>query len=275
MMATRPIPARLQVAGSGQSLGRGLVRIGVPASLLAIIIALWQLAVMHFNTPEFELPAPSRIMQVMISDWPILWPQWIVTIREMLIGLALAFVVAMVLGYVIAHSKILRLALYPPIIASQTLPVIAIAPILVIWFGYDITPKVVITALIAFFPLAINTIHGYDSISAEYRRFFQSLGASRWQVFRKLSLPTAAPSIFAGLKVSATLAVIGATVGEWVGSDQGLGHLIVQDTGQLYTARVFASIALLAFSGIVLFVVVSIVERIVLRWKQIETGASR
>jgi ABC-type nitrate/sulfonate/bicarbonate transport system permease component len=253
--------------------GRQLETKLIPVLMLVALIGVWQLAAVQLDVEEFVLPSPARIGEVLYNDWQILWPHWLVTLQEMMLGLALAFAVAMVLGYAIAHIKMLRIALYPPLIASQTLPVIAIAPILVIWFGYNIIPKVVVTALIAFFPLAINTVHGYDSVSAHHKRFFRSLRASRLQTFVKLSLPAAASSIFAGLKISATLAVIGATVGEWVGADRGLGHLIVQDTGQLYTARVFAAIALLAASGIALFVVVSIVERIVLPWRRVEFAA--
>jgi ABC-type nitrate/sulfonate/bicarbonate transport system permease component len=191
---------------------------------------------------------------------------WIVTVKEVMLGLGLAFAVAMVFGFIIAHNRILKLALYPPLIASQTLPIIAIAPILVIWFGYNTLPKVLITALIAFFPLTINTIHGYGLVTAEHHKFFRSLGANRFQTFWKLELPTALPQIFAGLKISATLAVIGATVAEWVGADRGLGHIIVDASTQLDTRLVFAAILLLSISGMTLFCVVALLERLLLPW---------
>ena len=249
----------------------GVVRLGegvlAPALILLGVVVAWEGFTRLRDIKAYLLPSPSRVAQRVITDWPILFQNFQVTLTEMLLGFGLAFVVAMTLGIMIAHSAAVRRALYPLVVASQTVPVIAIAPVLIIWFGYNIVPRVLVTALLAFFPLTVNTVTGFQAVETELVNFFRSLNATRAQIFVKLSLPAALPFIFAGLKVSATHCVIGATVGEWIGTDRGLGHLIVLDTAQLDTARVFASIVLLSLSGIALFLLISALERIALPWR--------
>jgi ABC-type nitrate/sulfonate/bicarbonate transport system permease component len=245
-------------------LGEGVL---APALILLGVVAAWEGLTRLRDIKAYLLPSPSRIAQRVIGDWPILFANFQVTLTEMLLGFALAFVVAMTLGILIAHSAAVRRALYPLVVAAQTVPVIAIAPVLIIWFGYNIVPRVLVTALIAFFPLTVNTVTGFQAVEMELVNFFRSLNATPMQIFLKLSVPAALPFIFAGLKVSATLCVIGATVGEWIGTDRGLGHLIVLDTAQLDTPRVFAALVLLSLSGIALFLLISLLERIALPWR--------
>lgn len=245
-------------------LGEGVL---APALILLGVVAAWEGLTRLRDIKAYLLPSPSRIAQRVIADWPILFANFQVTLTEMLLGFALAFVVAMTLGILIAHSAAVRRALYPLVVAAQTVPVIAIAPVLIIWFGYNIVPRVLVTALIAFFPLTVNTVTGFQAVEMELVNFFRSLNATPMQIFLKLSVPAALPFIFAGLKVSATLCVIGATVGEWIGTDRGLGHLIVLDTAQLDTPRVFAALVLLSLSGIALFLLISLLERIALPWR--------
>jgi NitT/TauT family transport system permease protein len=185
-----------------------------------------------------------------------------------LIGFAVAFVVAMALGFIVAHSKIANRTLYPILVASQTVPVIAIAPIFIIWFGYGILPKIVTTALICFFPLTVNTIAGYMSVDPDQRTLFKAYGAGAWNTFAKLTFPAALPYIMSGLKITVTLSVIGGVIGEWIGSEEGLGYLIIQSSAQIMTVRVFAAVTLLAWMGIALFIVASLVERLVTPWKR-------
>jgi ABC-type nitrate/sulfonate/bicarbonate transport system permease component len=238
-----------------------------PALVVIGLIASWQLVVRAFDIKPYVLPAPSAIADATASNWDLLFANLRVTVKEMLLGFGLAAGVGMLLGTLIALSTIFRRGVFPLVIASQTVPVIAIAPVLVIWFGYDILPRVLVTALVAFFPLTVNTVTGFRAVDPELIRLFRSLNASRIQVFRKLTFPSGLPYIFAGLKVAATLSVIGATVGEWVGADKGLGYQIVTDTSQLETTRVFASIFLLSLSGIVLYVIVSGIEWLALPWR--------
>jgi NitT/TauT family transport system permease protein len=152
----------------------------------------------------------------------------------------------------------------------HTVPVIAIAPILIIWFGYNIWPRIIVTALISYFPMVVNIVAGFAAVEPELVAFFRALNADRFQTFFKLALPTALPSIFAGLKITSVLAVIGATVSEWIGADRGLGHLIAEDTSQFDTPRVFASIAVLSLVGVTMFAVVGVVEWLALPWQHVQ-----
>jgi ABC-type nitrate/sulfonate/bicarbonate transport system permease component len=244
-----------------------LGQVVAPALVVAALIGIWELVVREFDVKPYVLPAPSAIARSTGENWNLLFSNLRVTVKEMLLGFGLAAVVGIALGTLIAASTVFRRGVFPLVIASQTVPVIAIAPVLVIWFGYDITPKVLVTALIAFFPLTVNTVAGFRSVDPELVRLFRSFNASGTQVFRKLTFPTGLPYIFAGLKVAATLSVIGATVGEWVGADKGLGYQIVTDTSQLETTRVFASIFLLSLSGIALYLLVAWVEWVSLPWR--------
>jgi len=248
---------------SGQLNEGGLVAPGFV--LLGLLIA-WEAAVRVFSVRTYILPPPSGIIERLIADWPLLASNLHATLVVIGLGFLLAILISLILGILIAHSNTFRRGVYPLVIASQTIPVIAVAPVLVIWFGYNIVPRVLITALIAFFPLTVNVVTGFRSVDRETIDFVRSLGASRLQVFLKVSIPTAMPFIFAGLKVSATLAVIGATVSEWMGADRGLGNLIFVDTSQLHTVRVFASIALLSACGITLFCLIVLIERLSLPW---------
>lgn len=249
------------------SVKRLLQHVIAPAVVIAVLIAVWELVVREFDVKPYILPAPSAIARKTVADWPILFPNLRVTVKEMLLGFGLAAAVGILLGTLIAMSTVFRRGVFPLVIASQTVPVIAIAPVLVIWFGYNILPRVLVTALVAFFPLTVNTVAGLRAVDPELVRLFRSLNASRLQIFRKLTFPSGLPYIFAGLKVAATLCVIGATVSEWVGADKGLGYLIVTDTSQLETTRVFASIFLLSVSGIALYMLVAGLEWVSLPWR--------
>ncbi len=258
---------KLGVADGGADWGERLKAPLAPALLLLAFLAAWQFIPRALGVEKFILPTPTEIAGQMVGDWPLLWPALIVTLKEILLGFLLAFLVAMVLGFLVAHSRVVNRAIYPLLVASQTVPIIAIAPVFIIWFGYGLTPKVVITALICFFPLTVNTVAGYAAVDADARMLFRAHGASRFMTFRLLSLPSALPSIFAGVKISVTLSVIGATIGEWVGSQEGLGYVILQASSQIITARVFAAITLLSFTGIALFLVATLAEHVALPWR--------
>jgi ABC-type nitrate/sulfonate/bicarbonate transport system permease component len=212
------------------------------------------------------LPTPSAIAAKIFQDRAIIFAQLEVTLFEVGAGYALAAVVAFCLGVVIVYSNAFRRGVLPLIVASQTIPVIAIAPVLVIWFGYNYVPRVLITALVAFFPLTVSIVTGLQMVELEFINFFRSLNASAVQIFLKLRLPAALPNIFAGLKVATTLAVIGATISEWVGANAGLGYLMAQDTAQLNTTRVFASLVVLGLCGMAFFGIVSLLERLFMPW---------
>jgi ABC-type nitrate/sulfonate/bicarbonate transport system permease component len=240
--------------------------IGAPLLLMALIIALWQFLVWVLEIKAYVLPAPSAIAAEIFVERAVIFPQLRVTLFEIFAGYGLAVAVGFVLSVLIVYLPAFRRGVLPLIVASQTIPVIAIAPILVIWFGYNALPRIIITALVAFFPLTVNFVTGLQSVSTEFINFFRSLNASEAQIFRKLRFPAALPNIFAGLKVASTLAVIGATIGEWVGASAGLGYLMSQDSAQLNTTRVFASLVVLGTVGMLFFAAVGLIERWCMPW---------
>jgi ABC-type nitrate/sulfonate/bicarbonate transport system permease component len=215
---------------------------------------------------SYVLPAPSAIAAEIFVERAVIFSQLRVTLFEIFAGYLLAVAVGFVLSVLIVYLPAFRRGVLPLIVASQTIPVIAIAPILVIWFGYNALPRIIITALVAFFPLTVNFVTGLQSVNTEFINFFRSLNASEAQIFRKLRFPAALPNIFAGLKVASTLAVIGATIGEWVGASAGLGYLMSQDSAQLNTTRVFASLVVLGTVGMLFFAAVGLIERLCMPW---------
>jgi NitT/TauT family transport system permease protein len=239
---------------------------------LTIVVALvaWEALARYGGWPAFILPGPlvvwQRFVTVTADGW-LLWHAGI-TLGEVLAGLALGLVIATALGYVVAKSPVLERALTPFIVASQAVPIVALAPLLVLWFGVGLRSKVLICALIVFFPILINTVVGLRQIEPELRDLLRSLRANRWQTFAKLEAPAALPIWLGGLRVGATLAVIGAVVGEFVGADRGLGFLINFGRGQYDTALVFVAAATLVVMALLLYGAVAAVERVLLRWQR-------
>jgi NitT/TauT family transport system permease protein len=253
-------------ARSRIALSSRLRAIAAPLLLMALIIVLWQFLVWLLEIKAYVLPAPSAIAAEIVLERTVIFSQLRVTLFEIFAGYILAIAMGFVLSVLIVYLPAFRRGVLPLIVASQTIPVIAIAPILVIWFGYNALPRIIITALVAFFPLTVNFVTGLQSVSAEFINFFRSLDASEAQIFRKLRFPAALPNVFAGLKVASTLAVIGATIGEWVGASAGLGYLMSQDSAQLNTTRVFASLVVLGTVGMVYFAAVGLAERLCMPW---------
>ncbi len=238
----------------------------IGASLLAFL-GLWEGLVRLMGYPPFILPSPGDVFRrwaVLLADGS-LWRHTAVTLGEILAGLGLGTVVATALGYLLAHSPIAERLLSPYIIASQSVPVVAVAPLLVIWFGTGLLSKILVCALVVFFPILVNTVVGVRSVEPEFRDLMRTLEASRWQTFRLLEVPAALPVLLSGLKIGATLSVIGAVVGEFVASNRGLGYLIKQGQ-QLYdTPLVFVGIGMLVVLAQSLYGVVTLAERLLLR----------
>lgn len=241
----------------------------LPVSLLAGL-GLWEWLVWANEFPPFILPRPALVWDRFLAVWAdgTLWRHAQVTLAEVAGGLALGFVTASVLGYLVAKSRAAERVLTPYLVASQAIPVVAIAPLLVIWFRTGLLAKVVIGALIVFFPILINTIVGLRSVEQDLRDLMRSLRATRWQTFIKLEVPAALPVLLGGLKIGATLSVIGAVVGEFVGSDRGLGFLINLGRGQYDTALVFVAVAALVALAMGLYGAVTLLERSFLAWKR-------
>jgi len=238
---------------------------------VAAIVALggllvWQVVDFFGDIPRWQLPSPWEVLQALGDHPGVIARHAGVTAQEALLGFAIAVAFGFALAVAIAHSRLLERALYPYVIASQAVPIIAIAPVLVIWFGFGLLPKIVVIVLITFFPIAINTVDGLRNVDPDLLRLMRTMGATRWQVFRMVRLPSALPLFFSGAKVAAAVSVIGAILGEWVGASEGLGYLIKLDSAQFLTARVFASIFVLAAMGIALFALVSAIERRAAPW---------
>lgn len=260
-------PAVTETKRKTKSLWRILGTVPPAIWTLILLVAFWELAVQIGQVPAFILPAPSAIAEEFATYWHRLLPNAGVTLSEVLIGFICAVLVGVPLAVAITYSRLMEKAIYPLIVASQTIPKVAIAPLLLTWFGYGITPKIVIVVLLSFFPIVINSVMGMKSASPEMMHLARSMGASGWQQFWKFRLPHALPSVFAGLKLATVLSVIGAIVAEFIGADKGLGYLILIAGANFDITRQFASIILISAIGIVFFMVLERLERIVIPWR--------
>jgi NitT/TauT family transport system permease protein len=241
-------------------------RWAAPALTVLGAVVLWEVGVRMFRVPEYLLPAPSGALTALISEWRYLALHTWVTTKEILWGFALAMVVGIPTAMAIVYSPVLERSLYPLLVASQSVPKIAIAPLLIFWAGIGLLPKVLVAFLISFFPIIIDTVVGLRSVEPEMLSLARSMGASERKVFTKIRLPSALPNIFAGLKVAVTLAVVGAIVGEFIQADQGLGYALLQANAMLNTRLSFATIIILGAIGVVLFLLVDWVERLLIPW---------
>jgi NitT/TauT family transport system permease protein len=241
-----------------------IAALAYPLGMTVVLIALWEIAARVFSFPPYLLPAPSAIIESMGTNAAILIKQSVGTTVEILLGFALSVVVGVPLALAIFLWKPFARTVYPLLISSQAVPKVAIAPLFLVWFGFGLLPKVLIAFLIAFFPVVINTAMGLASLEREKIYLAQSMGLGAVATFFKIQLPNALPSIFAGLKISITFAVVGAVVGEFVGGQGGLGYLLLIANGNMDTALLFAGIVALTVLGIVLFALIGVVERLVL-----------
>lgn len=237
---------------------------------LAVIISIlifWELTCRSLNIADFILPTPSRILRVALMQAGVILPHAGITAVEVVLGILISLTVAVPLSIVMFAHPAVENAIAPFLVASQAVPVFAIAPLLVVWLGYGITSKVLMAAVIIFFPITVNLLEGFKSCDHEFRVLFQLMGAGFWKTLRLLYWPWALPHFFAGLKVGVSVATIGAVIGEWVGAQQGLGYLMIQANARLNVDVVFAAILWLALMGLLLWRVVGFVERRVIIWK--------
>ena len=246
---------------------RRIASVVLPPLIFAVVLlTVWQLYVVLADVKESTLPKPTDIMAAMWENRTMLIDNAWVTIKEILLGFTAAIIIGVGIAVIIRSSRAAERAIYPWLVMSQMVPIPAIAPILVIWTGFDMRPKVIVIALISFFPIAVNTIDGLRAVEPELLNLMKTLKANKWQRFRKAQLPAAMPFMFSGLKVAAALSVIGAVFAEWVGASEGLGYLILVFNNQTATTEMFAVVITLALVGISLFLIVSLVERLMLPW---------
>jgi NitT/TauT family transport system permease protein len=239
-----------------------------PFFTLVMLVSATEAIVRVFGIRDFVLPAPTQVFQTLISSWSYLWTNTQPTLFVVSVGFTLSLCTAVPIGILIASSKVMEKFVYPLLVTAQTIPKIALAPMLVIWFGFSATPKLVITVLISFFPMVINTVAGLQAVPQEMLDLAKSSRASRWTTFRKIRWPFALPSVFAGLKIAITLAVIGAIVGEYVGGDKGLGFVLIVAAGRLEMDLVFAAVVILVGIGMTSFYTLAFIERLTIPWHE-------
>ncbi|HLJ61655.1 MAG TPA: ABC transporter permease [bacterium] len=250
-------------------------RIAPPAALFVALLVVWEWAVRAFSIPAYILPPPSRIAGVLLTDRALLLGDAAVTLEEVLAGFAVAFAVGIVLALAIFSSRTVERAVYPLVVASQTVPVFAIAPLLIVWFGYGMASKVAMAALIVFFPIVVNTVDGLRAADEDLVNLLRILGADRRRILFTIRVPAALPFVFSGVRIAVATSVIGAVIGEWVGATQGLGFAMIHANAQLHIDRVFAAIVYLSAMALALFGAVSGVEWVALPWHRAARAGGR
>lgn len=244
-----------------------------PAALVFVgLLVVWEFSVRLAGVPSFILPPPSQIAARFVSDFSLVAEHFLVTLGEIALGFVLALASAFVVALAIFYSKTLERVFYPVIIFLQNMPLFAIAPVLKLWLGFTIWPKVTIAALIAFFPIVVNTVDGLRASDPDLIDLLKIFGASKRQILQKVQLPSALPFLFSGARVGITLSVVGAVIGEWVGAQAGLGYLMLRANATLKTDLVFAAIFALALLGVLLFGLLTLLERWVLPWRRLSAA---
>jgi NitT/TauT family transport system permease protein len=229
-----------------------------------LILLVWQLV--GLRVPRYILPTPLATAQELVVRAPLLGQHALVTLREIALGFLLAVAVSIPCGLAVAFSRPVERIVMPLLVFTQLVPKIALAPLFIIWFGFGLFPKVFMTFLLSFFPIVIDSIAGFRSLDREIEHLIRSMGLGAWPAFLKVRLPHALPQIFTGLKVAITLATVGAIIGEFVGSDRGLGYLLLVAGGDLRTELLFATLGVLTAIGLVLYYVMAVLERLAIPW---------
>ncbi|NLT95785.1 MAG: ABC transporter permease [Clostridia bacterium] len=237
----------------------------------ALLIALWEAGARMTQVPEYILPLPSAIGQALLTNYPLLFTHGKTTLYAAVVGLLFAVFIALVLGLLMHKLKIIKTLIYPILVVSQTIPLIALAPVIMIWFGLGLLPKILIVALVCFFPLVINIVEGLANADQDLIELGQIMGASPWVIFRHIQLPSILPYFFSGLKISATYSIMGAVLGEWLGGNSGLGVYMVRSMHTFSTANLFAAILIVVFLSFGLFKLVEITENFFTPWKKAKT----
>jgi len=235
---------------------------------LVALLLVWEAAIWIFDVQRFLLPRPGDVLATLWESRAALLRESSITFQESLWGFLLAVGIAIPVAILITYSKAASRTIYPILVISQVVPKVAIAPLLVVWMGFGVGPKILLAFLVAFFPIVVNTATGLNELEPKMIHLARSMGASTWQTFIHFRLPASLPVFFAGLKVGVTFALIGALVGEFVGAGSGLGHLTVVAMGSLNTELVFASIVVMALIGVAMYVAIEILERVLVPWRR-------
>jgi NitT/TauT family transport system permease protein len=230
------------------------------------VLGVWELLTRLLRVPPYILPPPSEVVRVLGGTWGPIVKHLRVTISEILAGYALTVLISIPCATLISYSRVFERTIYPFMVLLQLIPKVAIAPLFILWFGFGFLPKVLMVFLLSFFPLVIDSTVGFKSLSPRLILLGRSMTDSEWDFFWKVRLPNALPNIFAGLKVSIAFATVGAIVGEFVGSDKGLGYLLLRANGDLNTGLLFAVLVVLSLVGVILFELIEVAERLAIPW---------
>lgn len=265
-MSADPLNSKTKIVTVRNQSPRLLNEILPPVLLIAFVLFAWQTFASRSGISDFILPSPTQIIRAGWETRALLAGSIAITMLETIIGLAIAIVLGLLIAAAMDLSSVVRRALYPILVASQTVQILAIAPLFIIWFGFGLLPKVIIVVLICFFPLAVSTADGLASADADLVALLITMGAKRGQIWRMVRLPSALPSFFSGLRIAVTYSVVGATIGEWVGGSAGLGLFMLRSKNALATDQVFVAIAITTGLSIGLFFLIYLVERALLPW---------
>jgi NitT/TauT family transport system permease protein/putative hydroxymethylpyrimidine transport system permease protein len=248
-------------------------RVALAAGLVGLFVLAWQGVASLHSVDDLTLASPTETFDALRDDWSLLMDNAATTLVEVLLGLAISVVAGALFAVSMHLVRPLRDAAYPLLVGSQAIPIVVLAPLFVLAFGYGIGPKLAIVALICFFPITVNLLDGLRSAPPELLKLMRSMGASRLRTLRSVELPAALPSLFSGLKIAATVSVIGAVFGEWAGADKGLGRLVLLGNNQLETARVYAGIVILTLMAVGLFALTALAERLAIPWNRKDSPA--
>lgn len=265
-MSTQPITEVVAGPSWMAATYRALTDLAPTIALSAAVLVAWELAIRLFKVPNFVLPAPSAIVTAVIDNRAQLAAATKATAVEVLLGFSLAACVGIGVALLIVRFERFGKALYPLVVLFQNVPKVALAPIFILWFGYDLVPKVTLIVVIAFFPVAIDMLAGLQSVEPSFVALMQSVGASRGEILLRVRIPHSLPYLMAGLKVAITFSVIGAIVGEFAGANAGLGYVIQFASTQLDTALVFAALVVVSVLGLLFYYVVEFIERTMVSW---------
>ena len=246
----------------------------IAALLLVALLAGWEAYTRLGGIDEIVLPAPTAILTALYDDRALLWSNFTVTAGEIGLGMLVALVLGLLCAIAIHFSDVLRRALYPLLVGSQTIPIVLVAPLLVAWWGFGLGPKLAIVALVCFFPVVVPTLDALDRVDGDLRKLMRTLGASRWQTFRMVDAPAALPGVLTGAKLSVAIASIAAILAELAGSDSGLGNLMLKAIPNFETARAFAAVLILSVFSVVLFGLLALAERRLLPWAHQPRGTA-
>jgi putative hydroxymethylpyrimidine transport system permease protein len=239
-----------------------------PAILFVMILAgVWEAATVWLDIPRYIIPRLSRVLVSVWDTRDLLWRHSLYTLQEALLGLFLSVLFGVLLASLMEGSRLAKRTLYPLVIASQTIPIVALSPVMVMWFGYEIWSKVAVVILFTIFPVTVGAVDGFRQTDPGTLELMKTMGASNGQIFRKLKIPSALPSFFTGLKVAATFSIGGATIGEWLGADSGLGMYTKRASSQMRSEALFAGVLVLSCLGIAMFLAALLLEKRVVRWQ--------